>query len=287
VPALGVGSLTRVPPPLTVGEIVALVERRYPPGLAADWDAVGLTCGDPAASVSTVLFAVDPVMAVVDEALLARADLLITHHPLFLRGVHSVAALTHRGRVAHTLISHGIALYSAHTNADHADPGVSDALAGVLGLTQTRPLVPETGDPAVGTGRVGILAAPTSLGAVAQLVADRLPATHHGVRVAGDLETPVRRVAVCGGSGDAFLAAAAASADVYVTSDLRHHRAQDHLAEGGCALVDVAHWAGEWPWLAQAGAELASDVREAGGTVVTHVSALATDPWTEHLGSTR
>ncbi len=69
------------------------------------------------------------------------------------------------------------------------------------------------------------------------------------MRVAGDLDAPVRTVAVCGGSGGDFLADAAAVADVYVTSDLRHHRAQDHLVDGGCALVDVAHWASEWPWL--------------------------------------
>jgi putative NIF3 family GTP cyclohydrolase 1 type 2 len=76
-------------------------------------------------------------------------------------------------------------------------------------------------------------------------------------------------------------------ADVYVTSDLRHHRAQDHLVDGGCALVDVAHWASEWPWLPIAADALRDDLVERGSTVEVHVSRIPTDPWTLHLGSTR
>ena len=272
---------------VTVADVVATLEARYPPGLAADWDAVGLTCGDPDASVRRVLFAVDPVTAVIDEALMLQADMIVTHHPLFLHGVHSVAAVDHKGRLVHALVSHGMALFSAHTNADHAEPGVSDALAAALGLTGCRPLVPEPGSPALGTGRVGTLEREVTLVEFAQRVSDVLPATRHGVRVAGEETRKVRTVAVCGGAGDAFLADAAASADVYVTSDLRHHRAQDHLVEGGCALVDVAHWASEWPWLPVAAEELRGDLAARGSTVDVHVSTIPTDPWTLHLGSTR
>lgn len=271
--------------PLTLRDVVALLERRYPPGLASDWDAVGLTCGDPAMTVRRVLFAVDPVAAVVDEALVEQADLVVTHHPLFLRGVHSVAAVGHKGRLVHTLISHGIALFSAHTNADHVRPGVSDALAETLGLTDLRPLSPLPDDPRAGTGRVGELPEPMTLGAFADRVAGRLPSTQHGVRVAGAVDRVVRTVAVCGGAGDAFLTEAAAVADVYVTSDLRHHRAQDHLVDGGCAIVDIAHWASEWPWLPVAAAALVADVEGAGSTVEVRVSTVCTDPWTSHRGS--
>ena len=60
----------------------------------------------------------------------------------------------------------------------------------------------------------------------------------------------IRTVAVCGGAGDAFLAdAAAAGVDAYLTADLRHHPASEHLAGGGPALLDAAHWATERPWL--------------------------------------
>ena len=270
---------------LTLRDVVSLLDPRYPPHLAEDWDAVGLTCGDPDASVRRVLFAVDPVPAVVDEAMVEQADLVVTHHPLFLRGVHSVAATDHKGRIVHELISHGIALYSAHTNADNARPGVSDALADALGLVDCRPLDPRPGEPATGTGRVGELVRPMTLAAFGAEVAGALPATAHGIRVAGDGERVVRTVAVCGGAGDSLLDAAAAAADVYVTSDLRHHRAQDHVLGGGCALVDVAHFAGEWPWLPVAAAALAADAAQLGSRLEVRVSTIVTDPWTSHRGS--
>ena len=274
--------------PVTVRDVVGVLEAQYPPGLAEEWDAVGLVVGDPDASVHRVLFAIDPVAVVLDEALMMQADMIVTHHPLFLRGVHSVAAVNHKGRLVHELVSHGIALFSAHTNADAARPGVSDALAEALGVHDTRPLDPAPTDPNLGLGRVGTLDEPMALAAFADVVAAALPLTAHGVRVAGNPDAIVRTVAVSGGAGDSHLAMAAASgADVYVTSDLRHHRAQDHLVDGGCALIDVAHWAGEWPWLPMAAEALRTGLQERGATVEVHVSAIPTDPWTLHRGSTR
>ncbi len=271
---------------ICVRDIVGALDEAYPPRLAAEWDSVGLACGDPDASVTRVLFAVDPVMSVVDEALAEGAQLIVTHHPLFLHGVHSVAATDTKGRIVHRLISSGVALYSAHTNADHAKPGVCDALAEALGLVVVRPLVQLEGESAgVGTGRIGELAEAVTLEQFAEHVAVSLPHTHHGVLVAGDPQRPVRTVAVCGGAGDAFLPAAA-GADAYVTSDLRHHRAQDHLTADACALIDIAHWASEWPWLEQAAAVVRTAAAVRGGSVATHVSTHPTDPWTAHLGST-
>ncbi|MGA0209597.1 MAG: Nif3-like dinuclear metal center hexameric protein [Candidatus Nanopelagicales bacterium] len=264
----------------TVAGVVEALERRYPPELAADWDAVGLVVGDPAASVSSVLFAVDPVMAVVDEALTSGADMIIAHHPLFLRGVHSVAPVTPKGRVVHTLITHGIALYCAHTNADHARPGVSDALASACGLTTTTAIDPPGAQ--VGTGRVGALGAPVTLGDLADRLVSALPTTEHGIRVAGDLDMPVRTIAVCGGAGDSHLELVGDSADVYVTGDLRHHRAQDHLLATGKALIDVPHWAAEWLWLPVAAEALEADL--GADSVSSTVSTIDTSPWTAHRG---
>jgi len=391
-------------PALVLADVVALLDRRYPPEGAEDWDAVGTVCGDPAQPVRRVLFAIDATTAVVDEALAWGADLLVTHHPLLLRGVHSVAAGTAKGEVVHRLIRGGCALHAAHTNADAPAGGVPEALAGAIGLVDVEPLVPvpdealdkhvvfvpqadaealvdalaaagagelgeysrcawsttgtgtfvpgEGANPAVGelgsiarvaearvemiaprrlrarvvaamraahpyeepafdvletaglpgrtgAGRVGRLPAPMTLRAFAELVAAVLPATAQGVRVAGDLDAQVGRVAVVGGSGDSFFdAVRAAGADVYLTGDLRHHpalelreRAGFEAARDGRArvdgrpfLVDVAHSASEWPWLAGAAARLAEDVRTVHGTTVeTRVSELSTDPWTARI----
>ncbi|MEH6819580.1 Nif3-like dinuclear metal center hexameric protein [Dietzia psychralcaliphila] len=373
----------------TLADVIDLLEHAYPPRLAESWDRVGLVAGDPTAQVGSVVVAVDATDAVVDHALALGAELLLVHHPPLMRGVHSVAADTPKGRLLHRLIAGGCALYAAHTNADSARPGVNDALAETLGLTPGRPLaptgdgtvdrwvvtvpdddvedllhavfaagagrmsgytecsfsVPGTGrfrpgdgtDPAIGVvgepeqvsetrvefvappelrsairravtaahpyevpamdvlvnhagpgpgpedtglGRICDLAEPMSLAEFTELVGARLPQTRWGVRAAGDPSTEIRRVALCGGSGDSLLGAArAAGADVYLTGDLRHHVVDEHLREGGPVLVDAAHWALEFPWCAQAAALL-----EEGVGVTATVCDLRTDPWTVASG---
>lgn len=125
-----------------LADVTAALEDLYPPALAEPWDAVGLVCGQPDAPVSRVLFAVDPVEAVAQEAVAGGYDLLVTHHPLYLRGTTSVAADDPKGRVVHALIAGGCGLFVAHTNADRAHGGVSDALAALFELRGTVPLEP-------------------------------------------------------------------------------------------------------------------------------------------------
>lgn len=262
-----------------LADVVDLVHRRYDPSSAEAWDAVGLVCGDPAAPVMRILVAVDPVAATVEEALGLGADLLVTHHPLLLRPVSSVAATTPAGALVHRLVSGGCALLASHTNADVAREGVSDALAAALGLTVVAPLLPGT-DGTTGLGRIATTE-PTSLEAFAAHVAACLPVTAHGVRVQGDGSRRVQRVAVVGGSGgDALAAAAAAGVDAVVTSDLKHHVALDHREAGGPALVDVAHFASEWPWVPAYASLLHRDLLAAGYDVDVQYSSLVTDPWT-------
>ena len=266
-----------------LGEVVAALEARYDPALAESWDAVGLVCGDPSETVRSVLFAVDPTAAVVAEAVGAGVDLVVTHHPLLLTPVHGVPADDPRGRLVHRLIRAGTGLFVAHTNADRAAAeGVSDALAAAVGLCDALPLQPDAVRPRAGLGRVGVLSEPEDLRTFTRRVADRLPATAGGVRAAGDPDRMVRTVAVCGGSGGSLVgAAAAAGADVLLTSDLRHHVVSEALEAGGPALVDVAHWASEHPWLTRAAQLLRRDL---GGRVEVAVSAVRTDPWTAHAG---
>ncbi|QNG18462.1 Nif3-like dinuclear metal center hexameric protein [Rhodococcus triatomae] len=368
-----------------LSDVIDVLDAAYPPALAEPWDSIGLVCGDPADQVSNVVVAVDATAAVVDDAIATGAQLLLVHHPLLLRGVDTVAADTPKGALIHRLVKAGCALFTAHTNADSADPGVSDALAGAIGLRVRGPieakptapldkwvvLVPDTdaeqvqramfdagagfvgnyrdcswqvtgtgqflptsgatptlgrvGDlervtetrieviaprrsreqvlaslraahpyeepafdvlePAAlptgrGLGRVGELDEPVTLREFTARVARALPATEWGVRSAGDPERPVRTVAVCGGAGDSYLdAVTRLGVDAYVTADLRHHPADEHLRGGGPALVDVAHWASEQPWCAQAKDVLDAAFDGARGWA-TRVSTLRTDPWT-------
>ncbi len=125
-----------------LADVVELLHGWYPPETADEWDAVGLAAGDPESDVRRVLLAVDPALPVAHEAADWGADLLLTHHPLFLRGVHGVAETTPKGRTLAALTRAGCGLLTAHTNADHGTPGVSDALARALGLHDIRPLAP-------------------------------------------------------------------------------------------------------------------------------------------------
>ncbi|MFY1637217.1 Nif3-like dinuclear metal center hexameric protein [Solwaraspora sp. WMMB335] len=266
---------------------MAACDRRFPPAWAEQWDRVGLVLGEPEAPVRHVWCVVDCVPDTVAEAVDAGAEMIVAHHPLLLRGVSSVAPTTYKGRIVHRLIRAGVALYVAHTNADVANPGVSDALARRLGLTGLRPLVPAApGTPATavvgqGAGRIGTLPQPLTLAELTRHAAATLPPTVWGVRAAGNPGRIIRTVAVCGGAGDSFLdAAAAAGVDAYLTADLRHHPASEQVAAGGPALLDAAHWATERPWLDDLARYLEAEL-----PVRASVSDLDTDPWTLHAPS--
>ncbi|CAN5359500.1 Nif3-like dinuclear metal center hexameric protein [soil metagenome] len=265
--------------PTTVADVTAAVERLWPASGAEPWDAVGLVAGDLDAPGTSILLAVDAVLDTVDEALELGVGMLLVHHPLLLRGVTSVASDRYKGAALSRLIRGNCALLAAHTNADVVETGTSASFAAKLGLVDVRPIVPAA-NPARGIGRVGTLPAPTTLGTLARALGDVLPATASGIRVSGDFDRPVSTVALCGGAGDAYLSAPEVlAADVYITSDLRHHPAsearENARTSGGPALIDVSHWASEWLWLEAA----ASELRDALPGVEITVSELRTDPW--------
>ncbi len=267
----------------TFRDVVAVLDGLYDPRWADDWDAVGTVVGDPGATIQKVLLAVDPVQSVVDEAVEWGADLVVVHHPLWLKGVTSVEASSPKGRVVHTLITEGIALHTCHTNADCPPLGVSESMAFALGVREVRPLEADD-EPDRGSGRIGTLAAPMRLDAFAEQVARRLPSHHSAIRIAGDPARMIETVALCGGSGDFLLATAQRDgADVYVTSDLRHHPVSEHLEQTDpCAVIDVPHWSAEWTWLPVAADALTAALPG----IEVRVSTIVTDPWTAHLPGT-
>ena len=271
---------------LSVGDVVALVEAAAPPGLAASWDSNGLICGDPADPVRSILLAVDPVVAVVDEAVDSGVDMIITHHPLYLRGTDHVAATDPKGRSIHRLIRAGIALLNAHTSLDAAHGGVAEALADRVGLTSASPLEPDPASPDQGIGRIGVLPHPVTLRQLASDVAAALPDSAPGLLVGGDLDAVVERIAVSGGAGDSLLQRAReAGADVFLTADLRHHPASEHLEEGRPYLLCGTHWATEWVGLEPLACRLEEGARSHGGSLAVQVSCIVTDPWVLRLST--
>ena len=274
-----------------VADVVDACNALWPPEWAEDWDTVGLAAGRPTAPVRRVLVALDPVDAVIDEAIAGEFDVLFTHHPLLFRGVTSVASDTLKGGAVTRLIENGVAAFNAHTNADSAVGGVSDVLADLIGLTDRSPLEPVEGAPAgVGIGRVGELPEPRTVKQVAEQLAEGLPATLTGVQVAGDPQATVTRAAVLGGAGDSmFDEVRGAHAQVYITSDLRHHPASEardtaRRGDGTPHLIDTSHWAAESLWLAPAARQLSEELARAGHDVHVQLSAVRSDPWTLRVG---
>ncbi len=269
--------------PPALADVVALLEELYPPDTAQSWDRVGLVAGDPDQPVARVLLAVDPTLAVIREAVEQGADLLVTHHPLLLRGIHSVATTTAKGAAVTDLVVNDVALYCAHTNADVAAPGVGHALAAACGLDDTEALV-LTEDQEL--GRVGELTTPVTLAGLAATLHAALPPTASGLRVSGPADATVRRVAVLGGAGDsAFDAVRRSGADVYVTADLRHHpalEAREEARDGTPYLIDAGHYASEWLWLPQLRQAL---VDRLPGSVAVEISTVRTDPWDFVVGA--
>lgn len=276
----------------TVGSVTGALEAAYPLDWAESWDRVGLVLGERGAAVSRVLLAVDPTVAVAREAVDRGAQLLVTHHPLLLRGASFLPADDGKGAVVTHLLRQGTALWCGHTNVDRSTRGTVGAWLELLDLQQPQPLLPGElseeaahGSRRFGLGAVGSLRVATTVGELAAAITDRVPATVRGILHTGDADREVATVAVCPGAGDSFLEAATATgADVYITSDLRHHPALEHLESAADpaavpALIDVPHAASEALWLPLAQDLLTS--AEPGLEVL--LSEHIADPWSGRL----
>lgn len=126
---------------VTVGDVLSALDALAPPHLCLGSDPRGLLVGDPAASVSAVVVALDVTASVVEAARAGRAEMIVAHHPLVYHPLSTVRAdQAHPESVVLACARSGIAVACAHTNWDVALGGINDVLAGLLGLENTRPL---------------------------------------------------------------------------------------------------------------------------------------------------
>lgn len=236
-------------------------EELWPFSNAQSWDVIGLVSGRREQSTSKVLLTVDVTAEVVDYAIKSGVDLIVAHHPLLFNSINTLAADTSKGSLLAKIIRADIAVYAAHTNSDAVPTGTSAVLAEAIGIPDSKPLH-DFVDGIHGVGKIGQLPKPLSLGELAAVLNSQLPPTASGVRVAGNFDKKVSTVALCAGAGDTYLQLALdKGAEVYITSDLRHHAAQEILELAKArnvdfALIDISHWAAEFLWLAQARAEI-------------------------------
>jgi len=277
----------------SIQTVMQLVEQTAPKHLAEAWDNVGLQLGDPRAETARILIALDLDDAVAAEAARRGADLVLVHHPLLFKPVQQIRYDLPLGRLIRQLVQNGTAAYVAHTNLDNAAVGVNSALAERLGLTETRPLEPLAPEKVrelalthpdrdwsegFGLGKIGYLPDRCPLGEFARTVKAALGCQE--VRVCGERNREVSKVAVCGGSGSGLAAQAAGlGADVLLTGDVKYHDAQ--TAERlGIAVIDAGHAATELPVIPFLAGYLQMKLKEGGyETTVVETKLISTQFW--------
>lgn len=228
-----------------VKDIINQIENLAPTSLAEKWDNVGFMVGDKEQKVGTVFICLDVTAENVASAVEYNADMIISHHPLIFSPLKRIVEDDVNGSIIRSLIINNISVYSAHTNLDHADGGTNDFLAEKLGLSHIRRFYTEEcmdslGNPIDNIGRVGTLNEPTDLIDFVNFVKNTIGCKR--IRYVGEPNDTINKVALCtGAGGDGIYSAYHSGADVYVTSDIRHHEAQ--LAyELGLNLIDAGHF---------------------------------------------
>jgi dinuclear metal center YbgI/SA1388 family protein len=236
---------------LAIADLIAKLEAWADPAWQESWDNCGWQVqpgilDQPA----RVLVCLTPTLAVMAEALALRAqdqpvNLILAHHPLIFSPLKAVTQGDPVGEMVQQAIAHGIGIYTAHTNFDQVQDGTADCLAQLLHLQNSIPVVPT--QPGVGYGRVGDLAPPLPLGQLLDRIQTQLSPPRLIYSPSADLDQPIERLAVLGGSGASFMAAVAdTGAQAYLTSDCKFHQFQEGR-DRNLILIDAGHYATERP----------------------------------------
>lgn len=220
-------------------EIIKKTEEFCPPCLAYEWDNVGLLAGDINKDVNKALLTLDIDINTVKKAAAENADVIISHHPLFFKGIKKIDYSAADGQIIKTLINNDIAVYAAHTNMDVAEYGINHVLAEKIGLCNTEIL-----DKKTGLGRTGFLKKKTTLREFSKNVMDALSAD--GIRITGDPDRIILKAAVASGScSEVIPEAIAQQCDAVITGDIKYHEAIDFTQAGIC-IIDAGHYYTEY-----------------------------------------
>jgi dinuclear metal center YbgI/SA1388 family protein len=226
-------------------QIIIELEEWISPNLIDTWDRTGFQIGEGVREVEGMLIALDITKEVVDKALECNCNMIITHHPFLFNPVETITDKTYKGRLIKKIIQNNLIIYNAHSNLDLVEGGVNDVFAKLLCLKNTvliKKIVLSrlnNSDKDYGYGRVGDVGEIT----LSELI-DRIK-TNLGidyVKVYGETDESIKRLAVCGGAGSDFIVDAKdKGAQVYITGDIKYHDAQ--LAyEEGIIIIDATHY---------------------------------------------
>lgn len=265
--------------PVNLSSIIEIIDTVAPFSLAEEWDNVGLLLGDPGQEISGVMVGLDPTISIIDEAILAGANLIITHHPIIFCPLKSIRTDQPTGAFLAKAIKHGIAVVGCHTNLDVVANGVNHILSIKLGLCNLKALLPspKANDDLTGLGLYGSFKNSFKKEDFLALVSQTLELPV--LSVAGDLPENIDKVAVCGGSGSDFIEKAYESgAQVYITGEVKHSAAR-WAEEIGFCVIDAGHYATENLVTDAFASLLASELSKAGNNLQVTATANQRNPF--------
>ena len=217
-------------------EIINRLQQDFPDHTALEWDNVGLIAGRDDKEIKHIYIALDPTDEVIRDAIDQGADMLITHHPVLRSPMMKITNETMIGSRLIQLLRHDICYYAMHTNYDVMKMG--SLVAEKLGLSDVQ-VLEETCDEG-GIGCVGELSRVMTVQELCGVVKQEF--SLEAVQVFGDLESLVKKVAVCPGSGKGMAnSAIQKGAQLLITGDIGHHDGIDGVALGIC-LIDAGHY---------------------------------------------
>lgn len=223
-------------------DILKLLDEIAPFSTAEEWDNPGFQVGSFSQEIKRILVALDPTLKAVKKAADIKAQLLLTHHPIFFGNISSLDIDKYPGDVINASLAKGVSIVAVHTNLDAARGGINDILADIFGLKDVEALQKRDDIEGVftGVGRIGNLPASIELSKFSVTIKEALGAS--ALKVLGPDEMEIKRVAVVGGSGGNMVSLASEmGADLLVTGDIKHHEAL--MAESlGMALIDGGHF---------------------------------------------
>ncbi|HET97606.1 MAG TPA: Nif3-like dinuclear metal center hexameric protein [Desulfurivibrio alkaliphilus] len=264
--------------PLTVDNLLTLLDQISPFSQAEAWDNVGLMVGDPAREVNGILLALDPTEELLAECHAHHCNTLITHHPLIFHPLQNICLNQPQGRLVARAIELRLNIIACHTNLDVIPDGVSGILARRLGIAPGSPIQatgPEAAD--TGFGRWGRLPAPVPGRSFLDQLAKLLRL--ESLQVAGPLPETISTVAVCGGSGsDLVRLAAELGADIYISAEIKHAAARWAETRGFC-VVDAGHYYSENLVVSQLAATLEQRLATLGQKVPLKISRTQKSPF--------
>jgi dinuclear metal center YbgI/SA1388 family protein len=243
-----------------ITDLLDLLEEMAPSGASEEWDNPGLQVGNLFGEIERIVLSLDPTLEAVREASGRKAQVLLSHHPLLFKPISCLDRDKYPGNVISEALANGISLIAAHTNLDVALGGINDILADLLGLTDAQFLQKTSKGGDGGLGRVGTLTEPMALGRFTEFLKISLSADT--VRVVGEADAIVNRVAVVGGSGGTMIPVASRmQADLLVTGDVTYHQALE-ARNLGLALIDAGHFCTERAALKAFGGRLISALKD-------------------------